>query len=109
MSLSFNLYQSFIQRLHNLCFREQLQKFFFPLDYQEQIVSKAIAPGQRREHSGLDIRFDFDCDSTVDILFTKDQVKFHGDTVSVVRVTVHACMEMVLRLEYKDGEMMSNT
>jgi hypothetical protein len=69
--------------MHWLCdlrFREQLQRFFFPADYQEQIVSKAIAPGQRREHSGLDIRFDFDCDSTVDILFTKDQVNSHADT-----------------------------
>lgn len=56
-------------------YREQLQKFFFPFDYQEQPVSKALAPGQRREHSGIDIGFDFKCDATADILFTKDQVR----------------------------------
>lgn len=42
-------------------------------------MSKALAPGQRREHSGLDIRFDFQCDSTLDLLFTKDQVNLGKD------------------------------
>ncbi|XP_022799728.1 uncharacterized protein KIAA1109-like isoform X2 [Stylophora pistillata] len=54
--------------------RDALQKFFFPFDYQEIQATKPLVPGQRRVHTGLDVKFDFECDSTLDILFSKKRV-----------------------------------
>ena len=54
--------------------RDALQKFFYPFDYQEIQATKPLVPGQRRVHTGLDVKFDFECDSTLDILFSKNRV-----------------------------------
>ena len=54
--------------------RDALQKFFFPLDYHEMLATKPLTPGQRRIHTGLDVKFDFECNSTMDILFSKNRV-----------------------------------
>lgn len=56
--------------------RDALQKFFYPFDYQEIQATKPLVPGQRRVHTGLDVKFDFECDSTLDILFSKNRVRF---------------------------------
>ena len=60
-----------------LLYRDALQKFFYPFDYQEIQVTKPLVPGQRRVHTGLDVKFDFECDSTLDILFSKNRVSLH--------------------------------
>lgn len=60
-----------------LCFhanRDALQKFFYPFDYQELSTTKPLEPGQRRVHTGLDVKFTFECDTTLDILFSKNRV-----------------------------------
>lgn len=56
--------------------RVALQKFFYPFDYQEIQATKPLVPGQRRVHTGLDVKFDFECDSTLDILFSKNRVRY---------------------------------
>jgi len=56
------------------CCRDALQKFFFPMDYQEMVATKPLPPGQTRLHTGLDVKFHFNVDATLDILFSKDQV-----------------------------------
>ena len=59
------------------CFRanrDALQKFFYPFDYQELSTTKPLEPGQRRVHTGLDVKFTFECDTTLDILFSKNRV-----------------------------------
>ena len=56
--------------------RDALQKFFYPFDYQEIQATKPLVPGQRRVHTGLDVKFDFECDSTLDILFSKNRVRY---------------------------------
>ena len=56
--------------------RDALQKFFYPFDYQEIQATKPLVPGQRRVHTGLDVKFDFECDSTLDILFSKNRVHY---------------------------------
>ncbi|XP_048589365.1 transmembrane protein KIAA1109 homolog isoform X3 [Nematostella vectensis] len=53
--------------------REALQRFFYPLDYQEMAVTKPLVPGQLRIHTGLDIKFDFENEASLDILFSKNQ------------------------------------
>ncbi|EDO37198.1 predicted protein, partial [Nematostella vectensis] len=52
---------------------EALQRFFYPLDYQEMAVTKPLVPGQLRIHTGLDIKFDFENEASLDILFSKNQ------------------------------------
>ena len=56
--------------------RDALQKFFFPFDYQEIQSTKPLVPGQKRVHTGMDVKFSFDCDATLDILFSKNRVGF---------------------------------
>ena len=56
--------------------RDALQKFFFPVDYQEIQSTKPLVAGQKRVHTGLDVKFSFDCDATLDILFSKNRVCF---------------------------------
>ena len=54
--------------------RDALQKFFYPFDYQEIPTTKPLVPGQKRVHTGLDVKFAFECDTTLDILFSKNRV-----------------------------------
>ncbi|XP_068720760.1 bridge-like lipid transfer protein family member 1 [Montipora capricornis] len=54
--------------------RDALQKFFYPFDYQEIPTSKPLVAGQKRVHTGLDVKFVFECDATLDILFSKNRV-----------------------------------
>ena len=56
--------------------RDALQKFFYPFDYQEIQTTKPLVPGQRRVHTGIDVKFDFECDTTLDILFSKNRVRY---------------------------------
>lgn len=39
------------------------------------VATKPLPPGQTRLHTGLDVKFHFDVDATLDILFSKDQVR----------------------------------
>lgn len=57
-----------------MIYRDALQKFFYPFDYQEIPTTKPLVPGQKRVHTGLDVKFSFECDTTLDILFSKNRV-----------------------------------
>lgn len=39
-------------------------------------ATKPLAPGQKRLHTGLDVKFDFECEATLDILFSKKRVSY---------------------------------
>ena len=55
--------------------RDSLFRFFFPASYEPQRVTSPPRPGERRAHQALDVRVSTLFDATMDVLFTKNQVR----------------------------------
>ena len=60
--------------------REKLQKMFLPADYQEVQAARPVQPGERRVHTGFDLKMKFDAQVAMDIMFSKDEVRSHQYT-----------------------------
>ncbi|KAJ7356232.1 hypothetical protein OS493_025986 [Desmophyllum pertusum] len=60
--------------------RNALQKFFYPFDYQEVQATKPLVPGQRRVHTGLDIKLTLTqlafCGEVFDLTFVLQYFRF---------------------------------
>ena len=47
---------------------------FLPQDYQESQAIRPVQPGERRVHTGFDLKVQFRAQVTMDILFSKNDV-----------------------------------
>lgn len=55
-------------------FRDAIKKYFLPSDFQEIAVTKPLEPEQKRSHSGFDVKVEFVDATTIDLLFSKNEV-----------------------------------
>ena len=56
------------------CSREKIQRMFLPQDYQEVQAVRPVQPGERRVHTGFDLKIQFEAQVAMDILFSKNDV-----------------------------------
>lgn len=54
--------------------RDSLYKFFWPNDYQKLMITQCPTEGQRRVYSSFEVNFSTLADSTLDVLFSKNDV-----------------------------------
>ena len=57
------------------CYRDALQKFFFPQEYQTHEITPKPVPGDIRQFASLNFRLNILAVATMDMLFTKNKVK----------------------------------
>lgn len=74
-------------------FRDTLQKYFLPNNFQEMPVTKPLEPEQKRLHTGFDVNINFVDGASIELLFTKDGVRLSMLTENLVHKTIHRLLD----------------